>query len=594
MLAGSVSAFFTWPVLVTLAAGMGTVYLISYLLSYRDKPGAEWFLVTLVAQAVFCFSYALALTVFDPQWRETLEMISWIGLAWTPVPFLGFALGYTGRGQLVKTWAYRSLFVFPLSVTFLLPFNSTHGLFWTSFEVQPLHGAAGATIGFEPFAYVVLLGGTAPAGIAFLLLFETVLSYGPLYRGEALAVALSPFPPILGMIPWIFGFGPVPQFNTAALLFGVHVLLDAYAFVGSGMFKFQPATNRAAERSALEDLRSPVLVVDTERRVVGMNRAAEELFGVDQGEATTRPVAAVAGRDFDPGEDERHVTWQQDGQPLEFRVELSPLTDSGDNHVGYTLLFQDVTEEMRREQRLSVLNRVLRHNLRNDLTVARGYISESARQSEESDIAGMLERADQRLQELTATGETAREIERTVGGSDTHRKDVELGTFLADLLSEVESAHPDATVTVAGEETIETNPGVLQSVLEELVTNAIHHHDGGKPEITVAVEETGTDSIAITVSDDGPGIPEHELEALKQDQETALRHGSGLGLWLVKWGVVRLAGDLSFETDENGTRVTITLPVEDEADAGPATVGIVESVAQVRTDGADPPDSGDR
>jgi hypothetical protein len=46
------------------------------------------------------------------------------------------------------------------------------------------------------------------------------------------------------------------------------------------------------------------------------------------------------------------------------------------------------------------------------------------------------------------------------------------------------------------------------------------------------------------------------LEAL---EETALEHGSGLGLWLVKWGVGALGGTVTFDTTD-GTTVTLALP----------------------------------
>lgn len=64
----------------------------------------------------------------------------------------------------------------------------------------------------------------------------------------------------------------------------------------------------------------------------------------------------------------------------------------------------------------------------------------------------------------------------------------------------------------------------------------------------------------MTVSDNGPGIPPHELETLRRGHETKLDHGSSLGLWLIQWAVDGSDGELAFESnDPRGTRVTLTL-----------------------------------
>ena len=71
--------------------------------------------------------------------------------------------------------------------------------------------------------------------------------------------------------------------------------------------------------------------------------------------------------------------------------------------------------------------------------------------------------------------------------------------------------------------------------------------------------ETNPDGYEVQIVDDGPGIPGGELESLAAGTETALQHGSGLGLWQLKWAVRTIGGDLSFDTTD-GTAVTIVVP----------------------------------
>ena len=554
------SALLSWPFLSTVAAGLGTLYLLQYLVRYWTKPGAKWFVLTLAGQATFCFAYAAGMLVSDATVRWLLEVLVLSGLNLMCVPFLGFALAYTGRGKVIRSWAFVALCVFAGAIVVLLPLNPLHNLLWTEFAVVETLGVTVATYDVQPLFLLGMFVGAVAAGVGTLLLTDTVLSYGPLYRGEALAVALSPIPPAAGFMLWLFAVGPVPQFNLAATAILPHVVLDAYAFVGKGMFEFYPATNRAAERSAIDDLRSPVFVLDDDGRVVDLNDPARNLFGITVDEAVTQRVSTVIGEDIDPEEADRQLSIRRDGQRAVFRVESSPLTDSGGNHVGYTLLFQDITEEVQREERLSVLNRVLRHNLRNDLSVATNYIDISRHRIEDEEVVDMLGRADAKITELVATGETARDIEQTLGSED-RRTTVDFESALAGVVETVRSAYPDAAVTVEELDglAVTTDADVLRSVVEELLTNAIQHSDAETPTVTVGGYRSG-DEIALTIRDNGPGIPAHELQILDQGEETALEHGSGLGLWLVRWGVLRIGGETDFETDDDGTTVTLTLP----------------------------------
>ncbi|MFB6177919.1 MAG: sensor histidine kinase, partial [Halobaculum sp.] len=130
---------------------------------------------------------------------------------------------------------------------------------------------------------------------------------------------------------------------------------------------------------------------------------------------------------------------------------------------------------------------------------------------------------------------------------------------------------PRATVASADDEdtavvTVETPPAtttangeILVGVVRELVANAVEHGDAD-PRVTVDPGAHGeTDDWRFVVADDGPGIPDHEVEVFRRVEETPLQHGRGLGLWLVRWGVDRLGGSVQFDTSD-GTTVTVTLP----------------------------------
>ncbi len=551
------SLLLSWPVVGALAAGGGSAALAGFLFQHRERPGAKWFMITLTGQALFCLNYAVGLTVFDPLLREWLEIIAIVGLHWLGVPFLAFALEYTGRSKLVRSWGFRLLFVVPLTATVLLPIPATRDLYWTEFAIESVYGVATVSYSFGSLFYITILGGTTVAGVGALLLFDTVWSYGPLYRGEALAVGMSFGPPTLGLFGWLLGVGGPLNLLVYTLI--PHVMLDGYAFVGKGMFEFQPATSRAAERSVFEDLQSPVFVLDKGGRVIETNSAAAELFSFDPDAVITKPVSAVIGSDVDLEVTTERQTLQSDGRRREFRVESAPLSDSGGNHVGYTLLFNEITEEVQRKERLSVLNRILRHNLRNELTIVQGHLGIAEDRIDDEQAEEGLTVATDAVDNLLKTSETARTVERALGETETSRKPIALAQLFG-TVTEVESAYPDAEISAnAPSLTLLTNPSVFRSVLRQLLENAIEHNDSEVPTVHVAAEQTET-RFEVTVTDNGPGIPEHEQMVIERGEETELEHGSGLGLWLVKWGATRLGGDVTFETSAEGSTVTLSFP----------------------------------
>nr|WP_303651944.1 ATP-binding protein [Halovenus rubra] len=75
--------------------------------------------------------------------------------------------------------------------------------------------------------------------------------------------------------------------------------------------------------------------------------------------------------------------------------------------------------------------------------------------------------------------------------------------------------------------------GAMPLVVDYIVENAAEHNVGPSPSVTVDLSETD-ETVILTISDDGPGIPDQEFSALDAEEETQLKHASGVGLWIVQ------------------------------------------------------------
>ncbi|MFB6189161.1 MAG: histidine kinase N-terminal 7TM domain-containing protein [Halapricum sp.] len=543
------------------AAGVGTLYLIGRIWQYRERPGAKLFVVALAAQALFCVTYGAALLASDPLLRRVLEGIDLIALSWMAVLFLGFALGYTGRGHLLRTWVYWLPLATATAFSLLVATIPWHELVWKDFEIVRVGSVAGASYTHEPALFVMLAFGVLWVVVGTMLLFDTVVSYGPLFRGEAIAVGLSPLPPGLTMLLWLFGVRPMTAVNLTAVAFLPHLVLDRYAFVERDMFEFLPGTRRAGEQAAIEDLANPVVIVDTDGRIVTLNAAAEDLVGLDEETALTRRLDEVLDAEVDVSADEQRLATRNEGQRREFLVTPSTLSDTAGTQVGYTLVFQDVTGAIEREQRLTVMNRVLRHNLRNDLNVVHGFVEAARDRVDDEETARLLDRAGRKALGLVETGGKVRDIESTIGAAD-ERTEVDVSDQLRAIANDVEYEYVGTIErSVPQGLTLRTNRAVLELVVTNLLENAVEHATDGDGTIRLAATAE-EDSVTVTVADDGPGIPQNELDTIERGTETDLVHGSGLGLWIVTWGVRHLGGEIDFDSSDAGTTATVTLPLE--------------------------------
>jgi signal transduction histidine kinase len=111
--------------------------------------------------------------------------------------------------------------------------------------------------------------------------------------------------------------------------------------------------------------------------------------------------------------------------------------------------------------------------------------------------------------------------------------------------------------------TVETDRELVDAVPWNVIDNAASHA-GGHPHVAVSAEATAG-WLVVRVADDGPGIPDHEVAAIRAGSETKLLHGSGMGRWLVDWATTRLGGEVEFgERALGGAEVTVRVPGVEE------------------------------
>jgi signal transduction histidine kinase len=210
-----------------------------------------------------------------------------------------------------------------------------------------------------------------------------------------------------------------------------------------------------------------------------------------------------------------------------------------------------------------VLNRVLRHNLRNEMNVIQLTAEHIATGAD--DTEAQAERIMEQADALVELAEQVHRTERVVGGEVDRSESVGVADLLERIAARVreEASGAEIDVSTASGVTVETDRALLDAVLWNVIDNAASHGGDG-PHVAVSAEVMAG-WLVVRVADDGPGIPDHEVAAIRAGSETELLHGSGMGLWLVDWATTRLGGEVAFgESALGGAEVTVRVPGAEE------------------------------
>lgn len=212
----------------------------------------------------------------------------------------------------------------------------------------------------------------------------------------------------------------------------------------------------------------------------------------------------------------------------------------------------------RLNQRNRALNRLLRHDIRNDVNVIMGYLDLIA---DEADGVNdeLIDPVHRMSEKIIETSTIAREIQQLE--AEDSDGPLNLVPVVTDCVTRIRATYPEAEITTdLPDEAWAAVGTVFKTVINNLVENAIEHNDQ-TPEVTIGIDPSATEEIIVRVTDNGPGIPAGYQETMSGEHPPAAAASAGLGLWLVKWFVDSSNGTISVEdNDPRGAVVSIHLP----------------------------------
>jgi K+-sensing histidine kinase KdpD len=232
----------------------------------------------------------------------------------------------------------------------------------------------------------------------------------------------------------------------------------------------------------------------------------------------------------------------------------------------------EITEYKHNDRRVSLFYRLLRHNLRNDINVITGFANHVESVAETEAAGTAAKKITTAANNLNRVAESVKQIENTITrdrSSWSRRPAVDVITETIEDFEPSEAAShiqidEQAEMWIAVDNTFD-------HALTHAIENAIVHSQQPDPSVRIVIDESpNTGRAEIRIEDECPTIPAMEIAALDENSETtSTSHGSGVGLFVMKWCIESLGGELKIErqTKRRGNSVYFYFPPKESPEA---------------------------
>lgn len=338
----------------------------------------------------------------------------------------------------------------------------------------------------------------------------------------------------------------------------------------------------------LDAVPEPLLVLRRDRRVLHANRAIVDLLGhdpidADLTAAIRHPEVIAATAVILSGQaEERTIEFQRGGAIEQSLVaRLVGLRNGRADGPAAVLALHDLTLVRKATEMRTDFVANVSHELRTPLTAIVGMIETLRGPAKKDAVArerflALMEEQGSRMTRLVGDLLSLSQIQANehTRPTDVVRVQDILPTVARMLEPHAEKKKVSFSIEVDADlPVVQGDADQLQQAFQNLMHNAVKYGRDGSV-IRVVGRREGKDGIAVSVIDQGEGIPEQHLPRLTErfyrvdKARSRAMGGTGLGLAIVKHIVTRHQGRLAIESEVGvGSTFTVSLPVKREGDA---------------------------
>jgi signal transduction histidine kinase len=259
------------------------------------------------------------------------------------------------------------------------------------------------------------------------------------------------------------------------------------------------------------------------------------------------------------------------GRPRNLLISIEMFESNGERCL--LLMFYDITDQIKAEDRLQAINRELEifmykssHNLKGPVASAKGLLQLIKKEKDPSAMSMYLELMERSITGLENTLEELMDVTRIKQG-ELKIEAVDLKQMLEDIGQRLQFMKEwkgiNYSIIIKQEHNFYTDANLLYSIMQNLIENSVKYkHEKNGPQVLVHAE-VGARQAEISVKDNGIGIlPEfqkHIFEMFYRAHQEST--GTGLGLYIARNAVQKLGGSIRLEsTSLKGSCFYLSLP----------------------------------
>lgn len=281
-----------------------------------------------------------------------------IGTALAPIVAYVCFREYTGSETPARTLAMMS--IIPVISVSLAATNASHELMWYlpiandagEFLTRPVRWAPWFLFVHLPYSYAVF-------GVAIIALMTHSSAVAPAHRRGLYLLIGACIAPLSATLAYDIGFGP-DTVSYVPFVFAAMLPVYAWLILGEKIIEFTPL----AYETVFQNMQDPVVVIDDQQRVIGLNIGAETMLSIAESDALREPLQKLFSEDtpevfdvLESGKPQKMMT--ATGRFL--HVQVSAInTHRSSARGGQVLMFRDVSDVEKAQSEVRNSEKLLR------------------------------------------------------------------------------------------------------------------------------------------------------------------------------------------------------------------------------------------